>query len=144
MLPSSLSTLLNRLAFAGVGLFIVLTLLLWIVNAAAHPYVAAAALSYGALMVALLSGVHWGVVLRDPEHHTPLLVAWPVVPTFIAWLAAQMPPYAGLPLLGLVFVACYWVDRKTWPAAGLGPWLTQRFRLTALCTLCCVLGAAAT
>ena len=55
----------------------------------------------------------------------------------------MMPPYAGLPLLGLVLVACYAVDKRTYPAVGLGPWLPLRLRLTVVATLSCVLGAAA-
>ena len=50
----------------------------------------------------------------------------------------------GLPLLGLLFVVSYAVDRKTWPNAGLGSWLKLRFRLSALAALGCALGAAAT
>jgi hypothetical protein len=55
----------------------------------------------------------------------------------------MMPAYAALPLLGLVVVACYAVDSKTYPAAGLASWLPMRLRLTTVATLSCVLGAAA-
>ena len=51
---------------------------------------------------------------------------------------------AGLPLLGLVLVACYAVDRKTWADAGLAHWLPLRWRLTVVATLSCVFGAAGT
>jgi hypothetical protein len=68
---------------------------------------------------------------------------WGVVPSLMAWLALMMPAYAALPLLGLVVVACYAVDSKTYPAAGLASWLPMRLRLTTVATLSCVLGAAA-
>jgi hypothetical protein len=55
-----------------------------------------------------------------------------------------MPAFAGLPLLAMLLVACYLVDRKTWPEAGLRDWMTMRFRLTVVSTLSCLLGAAAT
>jgi hypothetical protein len=43
---------------------------------------------------------------------------------------------------GLMLVACYAVDRRVYPAHGLGAWLTLRFRLSAVASLSCFLGAA--
>ena len=45
--------------------------------------------------------------------------------------------------LGAVLVICYLVDRKLYPAAGLGRWLTLRWRLSAVATLSCLVGAGA-
>jgi hypothetical protein len=61
----------------------------------------------------------------------------------LAWIAVVMPAYAGLPVLALVLVLCYLVDRKTWPQAGLRQWMTLRFRLTIVSVLSCLFGAAA-
>mgnify|MGYP003338656104 CR=1 FL=1 len=47
-------------------------------------------------------------------------------------------------LLALLLVACYLVDRKTWPEAGLRDWMTMRFRLTVVATVSCLLAAGAT
>ena len=47
-------------------------------------------------------------------------------------------------VVALLLVACYLVDRKTWPEAGLREWMTLRFRLTVVATLSCLLGASAT
>jgi hypothetical protein len=55
----------------------------------------------------------------------------------------MMPAPGALPLLGLVIVVCYLVDRRTYPAAGLANWLPMRLRLTVVAALSCVLGAAA-
>ena len=55
-----------------------------------------------------------------------------------------MPAFAGLPVLALLLIACYLVDRKTWPEAGLREWMTLRFRLTVISTLSCLIGAGAT
>ena len=44
--------------------------------------------------------------------------------------------------LGVLLVACYLVDRKTWPEAGLRDWMTMRFRLTVVASLSCFLAAA--
>ena len=72
-----------------------------------------------------------------------LLAALIVTVMGMAWLALSMPAYAALPLLGLTLLACYAVDRKTYPPAGLSRWLPLRLRLTVVATLSCVLGAAA-
>ncbi|TAG33284.1 MAG: DUF3429 family protein, partial [Polaromonas sp.] len=76
---------------------------------------------------------------RAPRFH----FVWGIAPSLLAWLALLMPAYAGLPLLGLTLLACYAVDRKTYPSAGLSRWLPLRLRLTVVATLSCVLGAAA-
>jgi hypothetical protein len=71
-------------------------------------------------------------------------MVWGVIPSLVSWIAVIMPAYAGLPLLGFLLIACYLVDRKTWPEAGLRDWMTLRFRLTVVSVLSCLLGAAAT
>ena len=46
--------------------------------------------------------------------------------------------------LALLLLACYLVDRKVYPAHGLSHWLTLRFRLTVVASLCCFIGALRT
>jgi hypothetical protein len=43
-----------------------------------------------------------------------------------------------------MLVICYLVDRKVYPAHGLSHWLTLRFRLTVVASLCCFIGALRT
>ena len=52
--------------------------------------------------------------------------------------------FAGLPLLGFVLIGCYVMDRRTWPAAGLAPWLPMRLQLTIVASMSCFLAAGAT
>ena len=61
-----------------------------------------------------------------------------------AWAAVMMPPSAGLVIHGLMLIACYLVDRRVYPRHGLAPWLTLRFRLSAVAAMSCFLGAAGT
>jgi hypothetical protein len=82
--------------------------------------------------------------LRHNAPQRKLHMVWGVIPSLVAWIAVIMPAFAGLPLLALLLLACYLVDRKTWPEAGLRDWMTMRFRLTVVSTLACLLGAAAT
>jgi hypothetical protein len=106
--------------------------------------VAIALSAYGATIAAFLGGIHWGIGLRHNAPQRKLHMVWGVIPSLVAWIAVIMPAYAGLPLLAFLLIACYLVDRKTWPEAGLRDWMTMRFRLTVVSTLSCLLGAAAT
>ena len=60
----------------------------------------------------------------------------------VAWVAVVMQPYAGLVLHGVMLIACYLVDRRVYPLHGAAAWLTMRFRLSALSSISCFVGAA--
>ena len=137
-----------RLGYAGLMPFVVGALLVWLVTGEAHPYVAAALSAYGAVIVSFLGGIHWGHVMRQwPQAEAgaawaDATLVWGVMPSLVAWLGVLMPPYAGLFVLGLAIIGCYLVDRRRYAALGLQAWMTLRFRLTAVASLCCFLGAA--
>jgi hypothetical protein len=65
------------------------------------------------------------------------------MPTLLAWPGVLMPPHAGLVWLALALIACYLADRRFYPTLGAAPWLTLRFRLTAVAALSCLLAAGA-
>jgi hypothetical protein len=130
-----------RLAYAGLAPFALGGLLVWLVREVAHPYVALALAAYGAVIVSFLGGIHWGLAFRHAEPPARLLV-WGVVPSLVAWLAVMMPPSAGLVILGAMLAACYAVDRRLYAEEGVAHWLTLRFRLSAVASLCCFIGAA--
>ncbi|MFM8589645.1 MAG: DUF3429 domain-containing protein [Limnohabitans sp.] len=139
--------LIRQLGYAGLIPFIFLALSLWLVGPELHPSVALALQCYGAVIVSFLGGIHWGVGFRNAitMHNAPrLFFLWGVTPSLLAWLGVMMPAYAGLPLLGVVLIVCYLVDRKTWPSAGLAPWLPMRLQLTAVASISCLLAAGAT
>ena len=133
----------TRLGYAGLVPFVLLTALMWLVSTELLPFVSIALGGYAAVIVSFLGGVHWGIGFMKGEAAPRFHFIWGVVPSLLAWLALMMPVYAALPLLGLVLLACYAVDSKTYPPAGLGQWLPMRLRLTVVATLSCVLGAAA-
>lgn len=126
---------------------------MWLVHSALLPFVSIALAAYATTVVSFLGGIHWGMgFIQGTQAEKPVTASgieprfhfiWGVVPSLVAWLALMMPAYAALPLLGLVLVACYVVDRKTYPPAGLAHWLPMRLQLTSVATLSCVLGAAA-
>ena len=131
-----------RLGYAGLLPFVLGAVLLWVVRADAHPYVAIALSAYAGVIVSFLGGIHWGLGFRarSPE---PARFVWGVIPSLVAWIAIVMPPYAGLVVHGVMLVVCYLVDRRVYPVHGLDAWLTLRFRLTAVASTSCFLGAAA-
>jgi hypothetical protein len=132
-----------RLGYAGLIPFVLGALLVWIVHAEAHPYTTAALSAYAAVIVSFLGGIHWGVAFRESDPPLSLFV-WGVVPSLVAWIAVLMPPSAGLVIHGAMLAVCYAVDRRIYPQYGLSRWLTLRFRLSAVASLCCFLGAAGT
>jgi hypothetical protein len=135
------SPLALRLAYAGLLPFVVLAALVWIVRPDAHAYVTLALSGYAAVIVSFLGGVHWGFAFRQVQPD-PMLFVWGILPSLVAWVAVVMPPYAGLVVHGVMLVACYLRDRTVYPREGAAGWLTLRFRLTAVASLACFLGAA--
>ena len=106
-----------------------------------HAFVAQALSAYAALIVSFLGGIHWGLGFRIAAPPASLFV-WGVVPSLVAWLAVMMPASAGLVVHGVMLLACYAVDRRVYPVQGAAQWLVLRFRLSAVASLCCFLGAA--
>ena len=100
--------------------------------------------AYAASIASFLGGIHWGMVFKESDEHNNLHLLWGVSLPLLSWLAVVMPAYAGLPLLGVILIVAYAVDRKSYPSAGLKHWLTLRFRLTVVASLSCFLGAGAT
>lgn len=132
-----------RLGYAGLAPFIVGALLVWVVRADAHFYVTDGLSRYAAVIASFLGAIHWGLGFRQTVP-SPAPFIWGVVPALIAWVACIMPPYAGLVVHGFLFIACYLVDRRTYPALGAAAWLTLRFRLSAVAAFCCFLAAQGT
>lgn len=129
-----------RLGYAGLVPFILGALLVWLVREDAHPYVTMGLSAYAGTVVALLGGVHWGLGMRQTVP-SPAPFVWGAVPCFLAWLGVMMPAYAGLVVHGVALIACYLVDRRSYPGLGASAWLTLRFRLSAVAALCCFIGA---
>ena len=129
------------LGYGGLVPFVGLALLIWLVPPRIQPFVALALVAYGALIASFLGGVHWGTGFLMGEAAPHIQFVWGVVPSLLGWLALLLPVRAGLPLLALLLVTCYAVDRITYPAVGLGRWLPMRLQLTGVAVLSCTLGA---
>ena len=139
-----LSDTARLLGHAGLLPFVLGALLVWVGLAPdLHAFVTLALSAYAGLIVSFLGGIHWGLAFRHSAPPASLFL-WGVVPSLVAWLAVIMPPYAGLVVHGTMLVVCYGVDRRVYPAQGIAHWLTLRFRLSAVASLACFLGAAGT
>lgn len=139
------SRLAHRLSYAGLLPLVFGCALIWLVDPRdedPYRFVRFATAAYAALVTAFLGGIHWGLSFaRGLPGRRPLV--WGVVAVSLAWLGVLMPPHAGLALLGGVLIGCYLMDRRIYPQLGGADWLTLRFRLTAVASLSCFLGAAA-
>ena len=147
MPESTPDTTARRLGYAGLIPFVLLAFLLWIVEPDLRPWLTIALTSYAALIATFLGGIYWGIagsMSVDPTSaQRSFHLIWGITPSLIAWLALIMPAYAGLPLIAVLLVACYVVDRKSYPAAGWSAWLPMRLQLTAVAVLSCLIGAGA-
>ena len=131
----------RRLGYAGLIPFVAGALLVWLVHVDVRQDVVFGLSAYAALIASFLGGIHWGLAFRHEEPPAAWL-GWGVVPSLVAWPALLMPPYAGLVLQGVLLAGCYLVDRVLYPQQGAARWLTLRFRLSAVASLCCFIGAA--
>jgi hypothetical protein len=140
-LPTGPSPVALKLSYAGLAPFVFGALLALLVREEVYPHVALGLSAYAAVIVSFLGGIHWGLGMRAAVPN-PVPYAWGVVPSLVAWVAAVMPPYAGLVIQGAMLVVCFLVDRRLYREQGMGAWLTLRFRLTVVATLSCFVAAA--
>lgn len=145
------SDLVMKLGYAGLIPFVGGALFIWLLAGQADNtpfvFVVDALSKYAAVVISFLGGMNWGMVMRaSPEaaaSHTVHRALWTgIAYSLAAWVAVCMPAHAGLVVHGGLLIACYISDRKTYPALGVAPWLTLRFRLTTLASLSCFVAAA--
>lgn len=141
------SPLVRALGYGGLIPFAGLAALLWLLPPDLVVWVAMGLAAYAALIASFLGGIHWGLAFQRQAQHgqTPVRshLVWGVLASLLAWPGMLMPAHAGLVWLALALIACYVVDRRLYPAAGVGRWLTLRFRLSAVAALSCLLAAGA-
>lgn len=141
------SRMASWLAYAGLLPFVLGALLAWLIgradDLAPHAFVVDALSRYGAVIVSFMAALHWAAAMLRPALGDAGL--WrAVVMALLAWVAALMPAYAGLVLLGALLLVQYAIDRLHYPHWQTEGWLTLRFRCTAVAALCCFLAAGAT
>lgn len=90
---------------------------------------------YGALIASFVGALQWGLVVRTPTITGPdqwSALSWGVCPALIAWIALQLPQYAGCYLLALLLVVCWVMDWRFARRHALPRWYMRlRTFLTA-------------
>ena len=81
-------------------------------------------LSYGAIILSFLGGLHWGRVIMsldsDSRSDSAWLI-WSVCPSLLGWAALLLPVKIGAVVLSLCFLIALQIDQKLlrehiWPA----------------------------
>ena len=132
-----------RLGYAGLLPFVALAVTAWLAPSAYRAQAAHALLAYGASIASFLGAIHWGLAMREPLTLQPGPLVWGVFPSLVAWVALLLPLSQGLVTLALLLGICLAVDRRSYPAYGLGQWLTMRLHLTLVAAVCLLAGRVA-
>ncbi len=104
-------------------------------------------LSYAAIILSFLGGLHWGRLAHARHPAAPgdnLWLAFSVLPALTGWLVLiwPLPDRLGGGLLLAGFILCWWLDRKLFKAAawaGFMQPLRSHLTLAALFGISCFL-----
>ena len=72
-------------------------------------------LSYGAVILSFLGGLHWGRVITSHNaigRFDSAWLIWSVCPSLLGWVALLLPVKAGAVVLSLCFLAVLQVDQR--------------------------------
>ena len=103
---------------------------------------ATALLTYAAVIVSFLGGIHWGMAMRQTRAPRGWLI-WGVLPSLLAWAGLLLNSAWGLLLMAASLILCYVVDAQIYRPLQLGAWLILRGMLTFVAVVSCLAGAAA-
>lgn len=127
------------LGIAGLFPFVAGAALQWFSPPGWRMLAASALLTYGAVIVSFLGGIHWGLAMRTGTPANARLV-WGVIPSLLGWLAILLDAPWGHVVLTLSLLACLAVDRVVYRAMGLAAWLPLRAVLTVVAGLSVAVG----
>ena len=134
------------LGYGGLLPFIGLALLI-LTSVEYRPFLAVALVNYGAVILSFVGALHWGFAMSVQNMSAELRrdrLIWSVIPALIAWLSTLLPVSVGCLLLIVGFLVHFWQDRQLVRAVNLDAWyLPMRFRLTAVASVCLLIGAIA-
>ena len=91
--------------------------------------------TYGAVIVAFLAGIQWGVSLNQPSNKQYFIIS--NVLALMAWVSLfSFASFAGVVTLVAAFTLALWVDRHAHRAGLIPDWFWQlRLRISALVIL---------
>ncbi len=134
------------LGTGGLGPFVALSGALW---AMAPEYAGTLTFwltSYGAVILAFVGAVHWGVAMIHPRMRDDdrwLFLAWSTVPALAAWATLLIGARSGLLFLAMSFLVQYAADLALAQRFTLPAWyLRLRHSLTTVVVLSLLLALA--
>ena len=130
------------LGLAGLIPFLAGAALQWFSPPGWRMLAGSALLTYGAVIVSFLGGIHWGLAMRSGHPPSARLV-WGVVPSLLGWLGVLLDSPWGQAVLVLSLLACFSVDRASYRDLGLQAWLPLRALLTTVASLSVAVGGVA-
>ena len=93
-------------------------------------------LSYGAVILSFLGGLHWGRVITSPNPNgrsDSTWLIWSVCPSLLGWVALLLPVKVGAMMLSLCFLAALQIDQKLFREQIWPSWMRPlRLHLTLL------------
>lgn len=133
----------QRLGYAGALPFVALAVACWWAPTAYRAQATLALAAYGATIASFMGAIHWGLAMRGALTPQPGPFVWGVFPSLVAWVALLLPAGQGLMTLALLLGMCLAVDRRSYPAYGLGAWLPMRLHLTTAAAVSLLAGSLA-
>ena len=118
------------------------------VDSAHRMLVAHALLTYGAVILSFLGGVHWGLAVgsNSSSDHRQFVarLALSVLPSLAGWTALLATETTGLLILATALAAMLWVDLRATQAGHAPPWYPKlRIPLTCVVVAALLFGANA-
>lgn len=110
------------LGTAGLIPFWGLAVLIIILDPPMKNFAIQAKITYGALILSFLGGIHWGVTAINSRHANWLRLSWGVTPTLVAWVALFLKPSIGLITLLISFTATAIVDHHIFASDSDNAW----------------------
>lgn len=125
------------LGVAGLLPFLAGTLGVWLLAYPQFYFVVNMQMAYGALVLAFLGAVHWGLAMAQGDAANWRRLGLAVVPVPLGLLALVFPSGLGLVTLALGFAGMFFADLRA-VAAGRAPawYKVLRKPLTALVLVC--------
>ncbi|RVU36382.1 DUF3429 domain-containing protein [Hwanghaeella grinnelliae] len=102
-------------------------------------------LTYAAVILTFLGGVHWGKALAG-EHSGDLnwmRLGWSVTPSLIAWAALRMSPGFTLIIFIAAFAAAFLVDRHAVRTGFFPAWYLPLRKVLTLGVMACLIATLA-
>jgi hypothetical protein len=130
------------LGLAGLLPFVLGSAGVWLLSFDLSALAATALLTYAAVIVSFLGGIHWGLAMRQTHAPRGWLI-WGVLPSLLAWAGLLLNSAWGLLLMAASLILCYVVDCQIYRPLQLGRWLILRGLLTFVAVLSCLAAAAA-